>query len=325
MTRVLITGADGFVASHLIDLLLEEEPEVEIYGTIRRLSDKRNILHVLDKIHLLEMELTDHKSVQEVINLVAPDKVFHIAAQTFVPASWSAPISTFETNVHGTLHILEALRQSPKDLKGTFVAISGSSEEYGKVYPVECPIKEEQPLRPLSPYGVSKVAADKLGYQYAQSYGMNILVTRAFNMTGPRRAEAFVDSNFAKQIVKIELNNQHVDNNVVTHGNLDSIRDFTDVRDTVRAYWLLSQRKWHGDAINVCSGAGHSMLEVLDKLSAMATKPIGRLEDPSRMRPSDVPILIGDNTKVKMYTNWQPTYSWEESLEDLLEYWRRNI
>jgi GDP-4-dehydro-6-deoxy-D-mannose reductase len=139
-------------------------------------------------------------------------------------------------------------------------------------------------------------------------------------MTGPRRAEAFVDSNFARQIVNIERGNKQL----LMHGNLDAIRDFTDVRDTVRAYWLLSQRKWHGDTINVCSGVGRSMLEVLDILSAMSQKQFDRLEDPVRMRPSDVPILIGDNTKVKMYTDWTPCISWEKSLEDLLEYWREN-
>jgi GDP-4-dehydro-6-deoxy-D-mannose reductase len=153
---------------------------------------------------------------------------------------------------------------------------------------------------------------------------MNILVTRAFNMTGPRRAEAFVDSNFAKQIAWTELiaNETSIPSKPILHGNLDSIRDFTDARDTVRAYWLLSHRKWHGDAINVCSGVGHSMLEVLDKLSGMSSKPIRRLEDPTRMRPSDVPILIGDNTKLKMYTGWSPSIPWEESLEELLNYWR---
>jgi GDP-4-dehydro-6-deoxy-D-mannose reductase len=139
-------------------------------------------------------------------------------------------------------------------------------------------------------------------------------------MTGPRRAEAFVDSNFARQIVNIERGNKQS----LMHGNLDAIRDFTDVRDTVRAYWLLSHRKWHGDNINVCSGVGRSMLEVLDILSSMSQKQFDRLEDPERMRPSDVPILIGDNTKVKMYTDWHPNIPWEKSLEDLLEYWREN-
>jgi GDP-4-dehydro-6-deoxy-D-mannose reductase len=322
MTKVLITGADGFVASHMIDYLLAEEPNVEIHGTVRRLSDKRNIAHVLGQIHIHEMELTDHKSVLGVIESICPDKVFHMAAQTFVPTSWSAPEDTLNTNIIGTLNVLEAVRSiHEKNYRGLFVAISGSSEEYGRVLPHECPIKEEQPLRPLSPYGVSKVAADKLGYQYAQSYGMNVLITRAFNMTGPRRAEAFVDSNFAKQIAEIELN----DRTAVLHGNLDAIRDFTDVRDTVRAYWMLSNRKWNGENVNVCSGNGHTMLEVLDVLTSMSVKTIVRQMDTARMRPSDVPLLIGDNTKVKMYTDWKPEYEWEESLGDLLEYWRENI
>ena len=270
-------------------------------------------------ITLIEMELTDPLSVESVFKQVGyVDKVFHMAAQTFVPTSWQSPQSTIETNILGTMNVLEAVRKVDK---GIFVAISGSSEEYGKVYPHECPIKEEQSLRPLSPYGVSKVAADKLGFQYAQSYGMNVLVTRAFNMTGPRRAEAFVDSNFAKQIATIEKGGKYI----VQHGNLDAIRDFTDVRDTVNAYWALSEKKWHGDVINVCTGVGHSMDEVLTVLSSMAKTPIVRQIDQNRMRPSDVPILIGDNTKLKMYTSWYPSYGWEESLEDLLCYWRENV
>jgi len=320
-TKVLITGCDGFCASHMIDYLLENEPDVEIYGTVRRLSDKKNIKHVMDQITLLEMELKDHKSVFGVFDKVGPDKVFHMAAQTFVPTSWSAPTDTMETNVIGTLNVLDAMKNSSWGYGKQFLAISGSSEEYGKVLSHECPITESQPLRPLSPYGVSKVAADKLGYQYAQSYGMNILVTRAFNMTGPRRAEAFVDSNFAKQIVEIERKTRAT----LRHGNLDAIRDFTDVRDTVRAYWLLSKRKWNGEAVNVCSGTGHSMLDVFDELALKSSCPISRQEDPDRMRPSDVPLLIGDNTKVKMYIDWTPEYTWDKSLEDLLEYWRQQI
>jgi GDP-4-dehydro-6-deoxy-D-mannose reductase len=320
--KVLITGADGFVASHMIDYLLSEEPNVEIHGTVRRLSDKRNIAHVLDQIQLHEMELTDHKSVLGVIEGICPDKIFHLAAQTFVPTSWSAPADTLNTNIIGTLNVLEAAKTiHEKSCRGPFIAISGTSEEYGKVLPHECPITEEQPLRPLSPYGVSKVAADKLGYQYAQSYGMNILITRAFNMTGPRRAEAFVDSNFAKQIVEIELG----DRTALLHGNLDAIRDFTDVRDTVRAYWMLSKRKWNGDNVNVCSGIGRSMLDVLERLEDLSVVPIVRQVDNTRMRPSDVPLLIGDSSKVMMYTGWVPLYSWEQSLSDLLEYWRENI
>lgn len=319
MPKVVITGADGFVASHMIDYILLHEPKYEIFGTYRRLADLKNIKHCLKDTTLLEMELTDKLSVESVFKKVGyPDKVFHMAAQTFVPTSWTAPEATFDSNVIGTLNVLEEVRKCGQN---TFLAISGSSEEYGKVYPHECPIKEEQALRPLSPYGVSKVAADKLGYQYAQSYGMNVLVTRAFNMTGPRRAESFVDSNFAKQIVEIEQSKKYI----LNHGNLDAIRDFTDVRDTVAAFWMLSQRKWHGDVINVCTGIGHSMEEVAEVLKSKARCPISMKEDPDRMRPSDVPILIGDNTKLKMYTNWYPCYEWEESLEDLLNYWREKL
>ena len=200
----------------------------------------------------------------------------------------------------------------------TFVQLAGSSEEYGMVLPEECPIKETNPLRPLSPYAVSKVATDYLGYQYAKSYQMNILRTRTFNQTGPRRGEAFVDSNFVRQIIEIEMKKR----DVVSHGNLSAIRDFTDVRDTVKAYWALSEKKWNGEVLNICSGKGHTMESVLETLSSLSHAGIRTQEDKTRMRPSDVPILVGDNSRLKMYINWSPEIDWKQSLEDLLQYWR---
>jgi GDP-4-dehydro-6-deoxy-D-mannose reductase len=272
------------------------------------------------------MELIDPFSVKDVINKVEPDTVFHMAGQSYVPTSWTSPINTFQTNAIGTMNVLEAVREYNPDI---LTMISGSSEEYGKVYKEECPIKETQPLRPLSPYGVSKVAADMLGYQYAQSYDMNIIVTRAFNMTGPRRGEMFVDSNFAKQIVDMEKNHSDSKQHVLKRGNGSAIRDFTDVRDTVRAFWMLSNKvkHWDGTAINICSGQPHTITDVIYELITRSTISgyISVEEDPARMRPSDVPMLIGDNTLLKGYIHWQPQYTWERSLGDLLDYWRIRI
>lgn len=317
----MITGANGFVASHLIDYILDNEPNVEIYGTTRRLADLKNIRHALDSINLMDMELTDTFSVNNAIKTIQPDVVFHIAGQSFVPTSWTSPVSTLETNAVGTLNILEAVRNYSKDV---LTMISGTSEEYGFVMPNECPIKETQPLRPLSPYGVSKVAADRFGYQYAHSYDMNVLVTRSFNMTGPRRGSMFVDSNFAKQIVSIEFGLRE---NKLYHGNLNAIRDFTDVRDTVRAYWMLSEKQWSGEVVNVCSNNGKTMKETLQTLLTLS--PIGSrintIEDEARMRPSDVPVLIGDNTELKKKVSWEPKYEWKDSLKDLMNYWTVEI
>jgi len=322
MGRALITGVDGFVASHLTDYILEHEPDWEIYGTCRRLADKRNILHRLKDITVLDMELTDPHSVLNAVKAARPNKVFHLAGQSFVPSSWTSPAGTFETNAVGTANILEAVRLNHMD---AYVQIAGSSEEYGLVHPFECPINEDiQPLRPLSPYGVSKVAADLFGWQYARSYGMNITRTRSFNMTGPRRGEMFVTSDFAKQVALIEKKQQKPS---IVHGNLEAIRDFTDVRDSVRAYWLLSSIRGTGDVFNICSGNGHSMLNVLETLLKLTyfEGEITHYIDEKRLRPSDVPLLQGCNTKVIAATGWRPKYHFEDTMKDLLDYWRERI
>jgi GDP-4-dehydro-6-deoxy-D-mannose reductase len=320
--NVLITGVDGFVASHMVDYILANEKGWRIIGTMRRMADKRNIEHVLDKVEVIEMELTDYHSVENAVVKANPDRVFHLAGQTFVPTSWVSPAATFEVNAVGTVHLLEALRKHGSDAR---IQIASSSETYGLVKERECPIHEDkQPLRPLSPYGVSKVAADYFGWQYARSYGMKIVRTRSFNMTGPRRGEEFVDSNFAKQIALIEAGKAE---GVLWYGNLAAVRDFTDVRDSVRAYWMLTQKGYDaGDVFNVCSGKGRSMKEVLYKLLDLSgIKRLGLKQDPLRMRPSDVPLLTGSANKLFKYTGWEPKIRWEQSMEDLLNYWRERV
>lgn len=317
MTNVFITGANGFVASHLIDFLLSNVPSITIHGTVRRGTNTDNINHTMDSIITHDVELTDYFSVEKAIKKADPDVIFHMGAQSYVPTSWSGPKSTVETNVCGTLNILEACKEN----NGRKIIISGSSEEYGMVHIDECPIKESQPLRPMSPYGVSKVAADRLGYQYAKSYDMNILITRAFNMTGPRRGDMFVDSNFAKQIAMQE-NMPGI--KTIYHGNLHAVRDFTDVRDSIRAMWALSNLKWCGEAVNICTGTGHSIEDTLQTLIRSSEKPdeFRCIVDPKRDRPSDVPLLVGSNEKLKSIIDWDPIYRWEDSLKDLLNYWR---
>ena len=318
--KVLITGVEAFVASHLVDYILENAPEVEIYGTSRRLADRSNIAHVLDRIKIQDMELMDFHSVFNVVDSVKPDKVFHLAAQSFVPASWTSPAATIETNTIGTVHLLEAVR---KCCPSAYVHVQGSSEEYGMVLMGETPITEENPLRPLSPYGVSKVGADLAGYQYAHSHHMNITRVRSFNMTGARRGEVFATSNFAKQIAEAELN---IREPKLLHGNLEAIRDFTDVRDSVRAYWMLSEKEAHGDVYNVCSGKGWTMKEVIDILiECSGGGVIALIADPERMRPSDVPILIGCPYKVNEFTGWSVRYDFKETMAYLYDYWLKKL
>ncbi len=316
--KVLITGITGFVGSHLVDFLLEKGG-IEVCGIERWRSRTENVEHVKGKIKFDECDIRDASSVREIISKVKPDRIFHLAAQSFVPASWNAPAETLTTNIIGELNIFEAVRQIGIN---PHIQIAGSSEEYGMVYKNEVPIKETNPLRPLSPYGVSKVAQDLLGYQYHMSYKLNIIRTRGFNHTGPRRGEVFVCSTFAKQIARIEKGLQEP---VIRAGNLEAKRDFTDVRDMVRAYWLSLEKCKPGEVYNICSGKSWSIEEALNILLKASKTKIEIKEDPERMRPSDVPILEGDNSKFRKETGWKPEIPFEKTLEDLLNYWRERV
>ena len=240
--RVLITGYTGFVGSHLAEYLVGRG-DVEVFGTHRWRSRLENVQHLGDQVRMVECDLRDPTAVRRVLRDVRPDRIFHLAAQSYVPTSWLTPSETLSVNVLGQVNLFEAMRDL--DLPAR-VHIAGSSEEYGLVLPDEVPIREDSPLRPLSPYAVSKVTQDLLAYQYWRSYQLHVVRTRGFNHTGPRRGEVFVTSNFSRQVAEIE---KGVREPVVHVGNLESIRDFTDVRDMVRAYWLALER---GSA-----GAGH--------------------------------------------------------------------
>src|SRR3989344_4952752 len=216
LRTVLITGISGFVGSHLAEYLLSKN--FEVHGTIRWRSRLDNINDIKDKLKLIETDMRDAHSVARLIKESEPDYIFHLAAQSFVPTSWHAPQDTVTKNVIGTINLLEAVRSAGKDTK---IQLAGSSEEYGLVHPNETPIKETNPLRPMSPYGVSKVAEDMLGFQYFKTYGMKIVVTRAFNHTGPRRGDVFVTSNFSKQIAEIE---KGIKEPVISVGNLEAQR-----------------------------------------------------------------------------------------------------
>lgn len=320
--KCLITGITGFVGSHLTEFLLTQD-DIEIFGIERWRSKRDNIEHIKDKIKLYECDIRDASSVREVIAQIKPDRIFHLAAQSFVPTSWRAPAETLTTNIIGQLNIFEAVRTLKEtDGYNPLLQVAGSSEEYGLVYKNEVPIKETNPLRPLSPYGVSKVGQDLLGYQYYMSYRMNIIRTRGFNHTGPRRGEVFVSSDFARQIAQIEKGKQEP---VIYVGNLEAKRDFTDVRDMVKGYWLSLEKGEPGEVYNICSGRAYSIQQVLDILLGLTESKIEIRQDPKRMRPSDVPVLLGDNSKFTKQTGWRPEIPFEQTLKDLLDYWRQRI
>ncbi|MEO0100991.1 MAG: GDP-mannose 4,6-dehydratase [candidate division WOR-3 bacterium] len=316
--KFLITGITGFVGSHLAEYLLSLGKD-EVFGIYRWRSRMENISHLSDKISLLECDLKDPVAVREVIRKIKPDGIFHLAAQSYVPMSWIAPQETLTTNIISQLNIFEAVRAENLDCR---IQIAGSSEEYGMVYPNEVPIKETNPLRPLSPYGVSKVAQDLLGYQYFMSYGIKVVRTRAFNHEGPRRGEVFVTSNFCKQIAEIEKGKREP---VVYVGNLEAVRDFTDVRDTVRAYYLVLLKGKPGEVYNICSGKGYKIKEILDIILSLSKVKVEVKVDPERLRPSDVMLLLGDATKIQTELGWKPEIPIEKTLNDLLDYWRERV
>jgi GDP-4-dehydro-6-deoxy-D-mannose reductase len=316
--RVLITGITGFAGSHLTELLLKKGG-IEVYGIQRWRSKTDNIEHLKGKIKLLECDLRDASSVLNVIETIRPERIFHLAAQSFVPTSWTAPAETLSTNLIGQLNIFEAVRKAGIAPR---IQIAGSSEEYGLVLPDEVPMTENNPLRPLSPYAVSKVAQDFLGYQYHMSYKLFVVRTRGFNHTGPRRGDVFAESNFALQIARIEAGLQEP---VIKVGNLEAQRDYTDVRDMVEGYWLSLEKGKAGEVYNIASGKTWSIQKTLDMLLSHSPIKVKVVQDPARMRPSDVQILLGDNSKFVKATGWAPKIPFETTLKDLLDYWREKI
>jgi GDP-4-dehydro-6-deoxy-D-mannose reductase len=342
--RVLITGITGFAGSHLAEYLLSEHPDVAVYGTYRwrsRMENleeiaRRGVLDVVEgrfstgaevrdetkrrgRVLLLHTELTDAGAVEKLISAIQPHRIFHLAAQSFVQSSFDEPASTIGINVSAQLNILEAVRRHESD---TRIHIAGSSEEYGLVLPDEVPMKETNPLRPLSPYAVSKVAQDKLAWQYFKSYGMHLVVTRGFNHTGPRHGLVLAPSSFSRQIAEAEAGLREP---VVYVGDLTTKRDWTDVRDTVRAYWMALERCEPGEAYNIGSGRTWTIAETLNILLSQARVKVRIQEDPARLRPSDVPILWADVTKFQNATGWKPAIPLERTLGDLLDSWRARV
>ncbi|OGG08328.1 GDP-mannose 4,6-dehydratase [Candidatus Gottesmanbacteria bacterium RBG_16_43_7] len=315
--KAFITGIAGFVGSHLAELLISEK--YDVYGLCRPRSKTDHIDSITHKLHLEDADLLDSHSLYTTIARIKPDYIFHLAAQSFVPTSWVSPSVTLEVNIVGTANLFEAIRQAGIE---PIIQIACSSEEYGLVNMEELPIKETNPLRPLSPYAVSKLAMDYLGYQYFQSYKVKIIRTRGFNHTGPRRGDTFAESNFAKQIALIEKGKKEP---LISVGNLEAQRDYTDVRDMVRAYLLAIEKCDPGDVYNICCGGAVKIKDLLDILLSFSKIKVEIKSDPARMRPSDVPILIGDNSKFVKKTGWSPKIPFHKTMEDLLNYWRSKV
>ena len=317
--RVLITGITGMVGSHLAEYILDAHPSVEVHGLVRWRSPLDHIRGILPQMSLHQAELRDLHSLVALLRKVKPDWIFHLAAQSYVTVSFDAPADTLHTNVIGTTNLLDAVRIIGIDPR---IHICSSSEVYGQVTEDELPIRETNPFRPASPYAVSKVGEDMIALQYFLSYGIQTIRTRMFTHSGPRRGDVFAESAFAKQIAEIEAGLRP---NPMRVGNLDSVRTFADVRDAVRAYWLLLEKCPPGEVYNIGGNRTMTVGEMLDMLKAMARCEIAHEIDPALLRPSDVTLQIPDISKFQRATGWQPEISLETTLGDLLDYHRDKI
>jgi len=320
--RVLITGITGFVGSHLAEYILENHPGVEVIGFARWRSREDNIRHIANKITIELGDLLDETSIEALLAKHKPDFIFHLAAQSYVTYSFMAPVATLQANIIGTCNLLEAVKRL-KLSSGydPIVHIASSSEVYGLPREDELPITEENPLRPASPYAVSKVGEDMLALQYWLSWKIKTIRTRMFTHTGPRRGDVFVLSNFAKQVAAIEAGKQEP---IVKVGNLESVRTFMDVRDAVKAYWALVHKCKPGEVYNIGGKETMSIGEMLDLLlsfSSMKDKISVEVEQ-ARFRPSDVTLQIPLAEKFSKETGWEPTIPFTQTVEDTLEYWR---
>lgn len=317
--KIFITGITGFVGSHLAEYIINLKGQHKVYGLCRWRSTRENLANVYDKVTLVEADLCDLGSLIRHLKIIKPDIIFHLAAQSYVLTSFNSPVHTLWTNAIGTTNLLEAVRILEMD---PIIHICSSSEVYGQVTKKDIPIKETCPLRPFSPYGVSKVAEDMVAYQYWSSFGIKTIRTRMFTHEGPRRGDVFAVSFFAKQIAAAELSLQEP---VVRVGNLKSVRTFCDVRDVVKAYWILVNKCKPGEVYNICGNRTMTVGEALDILLSFAKIKFKIKIDPKLLRPSDVTLQIPCIDKFKKETGWKPEIHLGKTLEDMLNYWRDEL
>jgi GDP-4-dehydro-6-deoxy-D-mannose reductase len=313
--RVLITGVTGFAAGHLAQVLLDRGDEV--IGVSR--SPHKSLAYLSQAIDSIICDLRDPAAVDRLLADIAPEAIYHLAGQASVSSSWADPWATLEDNIRPQLNILQAMIKQKLQARLLVVA---SNEVYGHVQPEQLPVKEDKPLQPHNPYGVSKVAQDVMALQYHLSHRVDVLRVRAFNHIGPRQRPSFVAASFAKQIAEIEAGFSEP---VLRVGNLEVQRDFTDVVDVVRAYALLVEHGRSGEAYNVGAGRAYPIRYLLEVLLGHTTVEIKIEPDPARMRPSDAPIIYADNTKLCAQTGWKPLYKFEDSLRRVLDYWREEV
>ena len=313
--KALITGISGFAGSHLAEFLIEKG--YEVFGTFFDKSTFSNLNDFVNKIKVYRCDIRNYDALKNVIEDVKPDEIYHLAAISFIPTSLKDPKLTFDTNLYGTLNLYQAVIDLEMNPMILFV---GSADEYGIVNENDLSIKEECPLNPMNPYSISKTSADFLSLAYFRYYHLKIIRVRPFNHIGPRQAPDFVCSSFAKQIAEIE---KGLRDSIIKVGNLEAKRDFTDVRDMVRGYWLALDKGEPGEVYNICSEKIIQIHDLLNKLLNISKKKIEIRKDMKRMRPSDNPILQGDSSKFRRRSGWKPEILLDKTLKDILEYWRK--
>lgn len=325
-TRALITGITGMVGSHLADFLLQNT-DWDIVGMARWRSPLDNISHLTDRINqrdrirLIHGDLRDSLSMLHAVETARPDYVFHLAAQSYPKTSFEAPLETYDTNIEGTSRLLEAIKRT---VPAAVVHVCASSEVFGRVPREKLPITEDCTFHPASPYAISKVGTDLIGRFYGEAYGMKVMTTRMFTHTGPRRGDVFAESSFAKQIALIENNAIPP---IIKVGNLDSLRTFADVRDAVRAYYMLVTVNPEPAAYyNIGGTYTCTIREMLNHLIGLSKAGTIHVEvDPDRLRPIDADLQVPDTTKFREHTGWSPEIPFEKTMQDLLDYWRGRV
>ena len=313
--KILITGGAGFIGSHLADFLVSRG-EKDVYVEYWKGENLENVKHLDGRVKFVELDIKNTEGVRATIAKIRPELIFHLAAQSFVTESWKRPKETLETNIIGTFNIFDAVIKERLD--PVIISVC-SSAEYGMTERSEIPINEKKEFRPISPYAVSKIAQDMLSLQYHQSHGLKIIRVRFFNITGPRK-KYDACSDFAKGVAEVESGLSKE----LKVGNLEAIRDFTDVKDAVNALWLLSKGGKPGEVYNVCSGKGVKVGDVVEILAGISKKKVKIKVDKSRLRIIDDPLYVGDNTKVRSL-GWKPEVTIEKTMADLLDYWRGKL
>jgi len=315
VTRALITGVAGFAGSHLAEHLLEKGWEVS--GIEPPGVSLRNIEKIAQRIRLEQCDVLHPSHIETVLGTLKPDTVFHLAAVAFVPSAEQAPQEAFDANAKGVINLLEGCR---KIIPGARIILISSAEVYGKAGTGDLPITEAQPTAPANFYALTKLCAEEAARWYHRVHSINVVILRPFNHIGPRQSPHFVTSSFAQQIAEIESGKRQP---VIEVGNLDAARDFTDVRDMVRAYCLAAERCAPGDMYNICSGYAHVIREILEMLLSLSNARIGVRQDPKRLRKSEIPVMIGDYSRFHGATGWKPEHDLNSTLEDILNYWRQ--